>query len=79
VKLASFYKCIFDTTYRQEMVFLHSQFIIKNLGNIFYKTSDTSNPTFMKFGFLEERNLQTLESAIRMLRQILVLRIGRVK
>jgi hypothetical protein len=61
------------------MLFLHSQFIIKKLGTKFHKTSDTSNPTFMKFGFLKERNLQVLEHAIKMLRQILVLRIGKVK
>lgn len=61
------------------MVFLHSQFIIKNFGNKFNKISDTSHPTFLKLGSLKERNLQTLGSAIRMRRQILVLRIGKVK
>lgn len=74
MKLAAFYKCIFDNTYRQ-----HIKFINKHLGNKFHKTSDTTNPSFIKFGFLKERNLQTLVSAIRMLRQILVLRIGKVK
>jgi hypothetical protein len=46
--------------YRQQMAFLHSKFIIKNLGNKFHKTLDTSNAKLIKFGFLKERNLQTL-------------------
>ena len=61
------------------MSFLYSQIIINNLGNEFHKTTDISNPTFKKICFLKERNLQILGSDIRIQRQILLLRIRKVK